>query len=202
MDKKHLAIALSKLAPLEIKQIHLEQYQTDSELASLLLWQALPASQCPAPKPVLVEQWEDEFESADMIFVGEFQNSHYNSRDGRVTFINGMLVGTGSVDALFRVVQVYKWNELRLGQMVRVRTFSESPRCCFKQWSQETKGKQWVVYGRIIKTPSKPDPSDYIFDNTVPDTKIIVNLGCASPDLLAEIVEAKLQFLTAKIKEE
>ncbi len=40
MDKKHLAMALSKLIPLETKHIHLEQYQTDSELASLLLWQA------------------------------------------------------------------------------------------------------------------------------------------------------------------
>lgn len=40
MDKKHLAIALSKLAPASTQDVALEQYQTDGELAATLLWNA------------------------------------------------------------------------------------------------------------------------------------------------------------------
>ena len=40
MDKKHLAIALSKLVPAEPSHISLEQYQTDGDLAAALLWHA------------------------------------------------------------------------------------------------------------------------------------------------------------------
>lgn len=40
MDKKHLAIALSKLIPSTPSHISLEQYQTDGDLAADLLWHA------------------------------------------------------------------------------------------------------------------------------------------------------------------
>ncbi len=40
MNKKQLAIALSKLKDFVEKNIRLEQYRTDSELAALLLWKA------------------------------------------------------------------------------------------------------------------------------------------------------------------
>lgn len=40
MNKKTLAILLSKLNVITIPQPHLEQYQTDSEIASIILWQA------------------------------------------------------------------------------------------------------------------------------------------------------------------
>ena len=41
MDKKQLAINLSKLDVLEKPNIKLEQYQTEGELASDILWKAL-----------------------------------------------------------------------------------------------------------------------------------------------------------------
>ncbi len=40
MNKKQLAIALSKLEDVDEKNVKLEQYKTDSELAALLLWKA------------------------------------------------------------------------------------------------------------------------------------------------------------------
>ena len=40
MNKKQLAIALSKLEDFDDKNVKLEQYKTDSELAALLLWKA------------------------------------------------------------------------------------------------------------------------------------------------------------------
>jgi putative methylase len=42
MDKKHLAITISKLEGLEIPVASLEQYQTPSELAASILWIAQP----------------------------------------------------------------------------------------------------------------------------------------------------------------
>lgn len=40
MNKKQLSIILSKLKPLKNFKVELEQYQTDGELASLLIWKA------------------------------------------------------------------------------------------------------------------------------------------------------------------
>lgn len=42
MDKKHLAIALSKLEPIDLPIASLEQYQTPGEAAAVILYIALP----------------------------------------------------------------------------------------------------------------------------------------------------------------
>ena len=86
---------------------------------------------------------EQHFKDADAVFVGEVSEvKHTIDRE----LINGReTIGMGTIDITFKVIRIWKGN-LKVNDLVTVRTVDQSTACGIANWSAEKPGNLWLIW--------------------------------------------------------
>ena len=103
---------------------------------------------------------EQHLMDSAVVFIGTFQGANRNINH---TERNGViLLDLGTIDATFKVIGVVK-GELKIDELVTVRTLSDGATCGIARWANEEPGISWVIYAHQAKGPRPKDSSDDIF---------------------------------------